>query len=199
MHPLAQQLGLHINTVRAHLSVLEKAGLVSSEREDRNRPGRPRLVYRATAVATDMRQADQDRGRGYRFLAEILASYVAATLADPSAAAQEAGTAWGRYLVDRPGPFRKIEPAAAVDQLVEMLDELGFAAELDDDDPGAPRVLLHRCPFLDVAKEHQRVVCGIHLGLMRGALDELGVEVEARDLLPFVKPDLCVSNLKMPA
>ena len=32
-----------------------------------------------------------------------------------------------------------------------------------------------------------------------GALDELGAEVEALDLLPFVQPDLCVSHLEVPA
>jgi len=199
VHRLAEHLGLHVNTVRAHLRVLEQAGLVTSQREDRDRPGRPRLVYRATTAAAGMGSDDDERGRGYRFLAEILASYVAATAADPSAAAEQAGTVWGRYLVDRPGPFQRVAPAAAVERIVEMLDELGFAPEVDGDDPESPRVLLRRCPFLDVAKEQQQVVCGIHLGLMRGALDELGVDVEVRDLLPFVEPSLCVSHLEVPA
>jgi len=185
--------------VRAHLAVLEKAGLVVSQPLGRDRPGRPRLVYRATTDAAGAGDTDGGRGRGYAFLARILASYVAATVADPAAAAEEAGTAWGRHLVDRPRPFQKVGSAAAIERIVEMLDELGFAPEVDDTDPATPRVLLRRCPFLDVAKEQQQVVCGIHLGLMRGALDELGVDVEARDLLPFVQPNLCVSHLQVPA
>ena len=198
VHALAQHLGLHANTVRAHLTVLEKAGLVVSRPQGRDRPGRPRLTYHATDDA-DMRDTDEPRGDGYRFLAGILASYLTATAADPSDAAEEAGAGWGRYLVDRPGPFQRIEPRAAVERIVALLDQLGFAPELDDGDPATPRVLLRRCPFLDVAREHQQVVCGIHLGLMRGALDELGVDVQVRDLLPFVEPGLCVSHLSVPA
>jgi predicted ArsR family transcriptional regulator len=197
VHALAGALELHVNTVRAHLAVLEKAGLVASEREDPARRGRPRLVYRAIDAAD---AADHEHSaRSYRFLAEILAGYVAATVDDPSVAALDAGRAWGHHLVDRPGPFERVQPSVAVERVVTMLDDVGFAPELDTTDPTNPRVLLRRCPFLDVAKDHQQVVCGIHLGLMQGALDELGAPVEARDLLPFVEPDLCVSHFKVPA
>jgi predicted ArsR family transcriptional regulator len=189
---LADRLSLHVNTVRAHLALLEDAGLVGSEAVTRDGPGRPRLVYRATDEA-----ATAPDESGYRFLAEILASYVTATAPDPSAAAEGAGSAWGRYLVDRPAPFRDVAPDDAIAEIVRILDEVGFAPELESDDPRHPRLLLHRCPFLDVAKEHQDVVCSVHLGLMRGALDELGVAVSARDLRPFVTPDLCVTELEV--
>ena len=58
--------------------------------------------------------------------------------------------------------------------------------------------MLRRCPFLDVAREHQDVVCSIHLGLMRGALDELG-DVQARDLIPWARPDAYVAHLQIGA
>lgn len=193
---LADQMSLHVNTARAHLAVLEKAGLVASQPAGRDGPGRPRLVYRAMENAAVA--APGERG-GYPFLAGILASYLTAVTDDPAAAAEQAGRGWGRYLVERPGPFQRIQPRAAVDRIVTMLDELGFAPEVDDADPMNPCVRLRRCPFLDVAKDHQQIVCGIHLGLMRGALDELGSDVQARDLLPFVEPNLCVSHLTVPA
>lgn len=191
---LADHLDLHVNTVRAHLGVLEDAGLVSSEPEVRTRPGRPRLVYRATGQAEP--RAEE---RGYRFLAEVLASYLAATADDPSGAGRAAGSAWGQYLVDRPAPFDAVTADEALERVVAMLDDFGFAPELDASTPERPRVLLRRCPFLDVAKEQQAVVCSIHLGLMRGALDELGVDVAATDLLPFVEPNLCVAELEVPS
>lgn len=193
-HGLADQLALSANTVRAHLNVLEDAGLVVSQPENRDRPGRPRLVYRATA-----RAAEGGEGRAYQFLARVLASYLAATVGDPSAAAEEAGRVWGHYLVDRPGPFETVEPAAAVDRLVELFTEFGFAPELETPDPATPQILLRQCPFLDIAKDNQQVVCSLHLGLMRGVLDELGAQVEARDLTPFVGPSLCVSHLAVSA
>lgn len=192
-HELADRLDLHVNTVRTHLTVLEKAGLVASDPEARDRPGRPRLLYRTTGQAPD------DGAGGYRFLAEVLASHLAATVDDPAAAAEEAGAAWGQFLVDAPAPYSQVEPRIAIDRIIELLDEFGFSPELDGTDPVAPRLLLKRCPFLRVAREHQDVVCAIHLGIMRGALDELGCDVEVRDLIPFVEPDLCVSHLHVPA
>jgi predicted ArsR family transcriptional regulator len=191
---LAARLQLHVTTVRAHLAVLEEGGLVVSSPEERDRPGRPRLLYRATEVAQE-----QGSASGYRFLAEVLAGQLAATFDDPSAIAEQAGTSWGRFLVDAPVPSTPIKRQDAIDRLVELLDTFGFAPGLDDPEAAAPRILLRRCPFLQVAREHQDVVCAIHLGIMRGALHELGVDVEVRDLIPFVEPGLCVSHLRVPA
>jgi predicted ArsR family transcriptional regulator len=191
---LADRMELHVNTVRAHLTVLVESELVASSPEERDRPGRPRLLYRATDTA-----GDRGGAGGYRFLAEVLASHLAATADDPAGVAEQAGTAWGRFLVDAPAPFTSVDRQAAIKRVAELLDSLGFEPELDDRAPDAPRILLRRCPFLQVAREHQDVVCSIHLGIMRGALSELGVDVEVRDLLPFAEPDLCVSHLHVPA
>ncbi len=46
---IAQRMGLHPNTARFHLEALVEAGLASRETEDREKPGRPRIGYRAAA------------------------------------------------------------------------------------------------------------------------------------------------------
>ncbi len=51
------------------------------------------------------------------------------------------------------------------------------------------------CPFVELARRHQEVVCPIHLGLIRGALAELGATTSATKLEPFVRADLCVAHL----
>lgn len=186
---LADVAGLHVNTVRAHLAVLEEAQLVASRPEARGRPGRPRLLYQAEADTT---AAGADRG--YRFLAEVLAGHLASTSDDPAASAEEAGTAWGRHLVEAPPPFATVDRATAIARVVDLLGDFEFAPEHDDGVPD--RIRLRRCPFLDVAREHPDVVCAIHLGLMRGALDELGADLEVSDLLPFTEPGLCVTELE---
>jgi len=194
VHEIAWLVDIHANSVRSHLTVLKDAGVVSATPEERKRPGRPRLIYTVT------NQGHEDGGqRGYRFLAGVLASYLVATATDPTRAGEEAGTAWGHYLVDAPAPFHRMPPKEGIARILALQDELGFEPELDDDHPAGSRILLRRCPFLDVAKEHQQLVCSIHLGLMRGALDELGAQVQARDLLPFVEPGLCVSVLEVHA
>jgi predicted ArsR family transcriptional regulator len=192
---LAERLGLHLNTVRAHLNVLEDAELVEAAVEERARPGRPRLLYRAMPAGQEPGPSAEDAG--YRFLASILASFLGATSDDPVAAAERAGHAWGGFVVDEPPPFSDLDPEEGVRRLVEMLEEYGFDPLLEDREPHRPYLVLRRCPFLDVAREHQDVVCSIHLGLMRGALEELGVDVRARDLIPWATPDTCVSHLEV--
>ncbi len=188
---LAQRLDLHVNTVRTHLGVLEDAGLVEPVTEDRDRPGRPRLLYRAVARGPAPDAADD----GYRFLATILASSLAATSQDPAATAEQAGRAWGGFVVDQPTPLARLGTTEALDRLVTLLEEFGFAPELEDEDADQPRLVLRRCPFLDVAREHQDVVCSIHLGLMRGALDQIGASIEVEDLIPWARPTACISHL----
>lgn len=191
---LAERVGLHVNTARSHLNLLEEAGLVRAVDEQRDRPGRPRRLYRAADPAPD---AGHDAAN-YRFLAAVLASYLGATADDPRAAAEQAGGAWGSFVVDTPPPFRTLAPEDAIDRLVQMLEGFGFAPDLDTTDPDAPVLRLRRCPFLAVARDHADVVCSVHLGLMRGALSELGVDVEVEDLVPWAEPDTCVSRLRVP-
>ena len=194
---LAERLELHVNTVRTHLNRLQEAGLVESLVEDRDRPGRPKLLYRAVV---DPGQESPPAGEGgYRFLAQILASYLDSTSEDPSAAAERAGHAWGSFIVDKPPPFSRTDAEEAIMQLVGLLDRFGFAPELDRNDPDNPDIILRRCPFLEVARERQDVVCAIHLGLMRGALEELGVDVQARDLIPWADPEACITHLVVPS
>jgi predicted ArsR family transcriptional regulator len=185
---LAEQIGLHHNTVRAHLEVLRKAGLVVAEAEKRTVPGRPRIVYQPALEAVPGEEGD-----GYRLLASILTSYLAAS-SDPGLAAAEAGQTWGRYLVERPKPFQRVDPEDAIRRVSRLLEELGFAPETVMEE-GEARILLHRCPFRELAVYHPEVTCAVHLGLIEGALAELGVRLAATRIDPFVGPLLCVAHL----
>lgn len=190
---LADDLELHPNTIRAHLAILAEAALVTCEPDRRRRPGRPRLVYRLGEAGTPTAGED-----GYRLLAEILAGCLTRTADAPSTAAEDAGIAWGRSVVEgRPATDEHQSGQDAVTSLVRLHAELGFDPALEGD-VVAPRILLHRCPFAEVAREHQDIVCSIHLGLMRGALDALGVAVVVEALHPLVEPSLCVTDLRRP-
>lgn len=185
---VAKQVGLHPNTSRFHLDALAEAGLAERTVEDRTQPGRPRALY---AASPDSPRAGQ---RSYRLLAEILTSYVSAQVRQPAAAGLEAGRVWGRYLAERPPPFRRIDAGAATEQLVRTLDDIGFAPEAVT--VGRKRrILLHHCPFRETAEEHRDVVCAVHLGLMQGLLAELDAPVDAERLEPFVEPTLCIAHL----
>jgi len=79
----------------------------------------------------------------------------------------------------------------ATSELAGLLDELGFAPHTTG--PGQA-IELHRCPFRQVAEEHSPVVCGVHLGLMQGALTGRGAPMRASSLEPFVTPQLCLAH-----
>lgn len=184
---LAARVGLHVNTVRVHLGALADADLISSETLPPQGRGRPRLVYRATA-------AEPEEGRRYRLLAEILTALVARFGPEATGQLEEIGEAWGHYMVDSPPPYTALPDEEAVGRLVALLAGVGFQPELDKGKRGR-RILMRPCPFLELARRHQDVVCPIHLGLIRGALAELGAETTATKLEPFVRPDLCVTHL----
>jgi predicted ArsR family transcriptional regulator len=185
---VAKRVGLHANTARFHLAALVEAGVVERAVEEREQPGRPRTLYTARPQAARAGQ------RSYRLLAEILASYVAAETPRPAQAAVQAGQAWGRYLAERPPPFRRIDADTATEHLVRALSDIGFAPEAVT--AGRQRqVLLHHCPFREAAEEHREVVCSIHLGLMQGLLVELDAPIGVERLDPFVEPQLCVAGL----
>ena len=187
---IAERTGLHQNTVRFHLQALVAAGLAARETEGRDTPGRPRVGYRATE------RPSSAGPRQFRLLAEMLASLVDGTMREPSAAAEEAGREWGEYLTEQPPPFQRLGAREAVAKLASALAQLDFAPDVvADGDGGDYLVNLRQCPFREVAEKHQQVICGLHLGLMRGALARMRAPLTADRLDPFVRPRLCVARL----
>lgn len=182
---LAETTGLHVSTVRFHLEVLARAGMVASEFEHRPQRGRPRQVWRAVA------QSVVGPEGGYRMLAEVLAGYLETSTAKPGAVGEEIGEAWGMRLARSRGD----DEAPGLARLVRIMSELGFSPEVVEG-TSETELRLHSCPFLAVATENPRLVCSAHLGLLRGALAETGVPLIATQLDPLVEPSLCVAHLR---
>jgi predicted ArsR family transcriptional regulator len=185
---VAQRIGLHANTARVHLEALVEAGLAVRETEDRQTPGRPRIGYLAVA--------DGPGGqRRYRLLAEMLTSMIAGTMLVPGKAAEDAGREWGAYLTEQPPPYQRPTTAESLAKLTAIMTDFGFAPKAETDDGGHYRLGLAQCPFREVAERHQDVICSLHLGMMRGALDQMRAPLRADRLEPFVEPGLCVARL----
>jgi predicted ArsR family transcriptional regulator len=186
---IADKLGVHPNTVRFHLDTLVSDGRVEHVEPDSRRPGRPPLMFRA------VRQMDRGGARHYRVLAEILINGLAAER-NPGDKALEAGRAWGRQLESPAHRAKGIGAEESVDDLVGVLDELGFAPERRESDE-EKQVGLRHCPFLELAETRTSVVCPIHLGLMQGALEKWEAPVAVNRLEAFVEPDLCLAHLSL--
>lgn len=179
---LAGRLGLHANTVRWHLGILADAGIVGSHPAPRATPGRPRILYSLRPEPAD-HASDE-----HRLLATVLTGALADT-ADGSERAEEAGRAWGRYLMAR-DPLARTDDEAAVGEIVQLLDAQGFEPEAQEQE-----IHMRRCPFHALAEAQPQVVCAVHKGLIAGALTALGSELEVEGLDVFVRPDLCVARL----
>jgi len=191
---IAQQVGLHQNTVRSHLDLLADSGYAIRRTEPPRGPGRPRVVYEATAAP--------EGERNYQLLAEMLAQHLLTTSERPGEDAANAGRTWAG-LTDRRHRGREEAAAAppvseemAIGTVVRMLGDIGFAPELSAD---GTFINLHRCPFRELAESNPQVVCGAHLGMIQGALADLGAPVSATRLLSFVQPDLCIATLSRTA
>jgi predicted ArsR family transcriptional regulator len=174
---LAATLGLHANSVREQLRRLLRF-LPTPEPED---------PYRALALA----------------LADQLAAQRSSGLLPM---AEGAGERWGRDAAartlghgkprppDRRGPGSS-DPSAPTDLAIvgRLLAEAGYAPEPIA--PGDAEIRLRACPFLPIDHRHLPVVCGVHLGYIRGAFRELGSARDVVAIEPFVRPDLCIARL----
>ncbi len=181
---LATTVGLHPNTVRGHLEMLERAGLVTKAPENRKKPGRPRMLYMRSG------EAERPGGSGYRFLAEMLATSLRTASEEPAQVAENTGREWGRYLTDGPPPRQTLTSEESVHRLIKLLVDYGF--DPDAEEKGTKVVIgLRDCPFRDLARNQSDLVCSIHLGLLRGTAEALGGRATVESLEPFVEPSLC--------
>lgn len=128
----------------------------------------------------------------HRLLANILAELVSRSPRHAEAC-EAAGHVWGRQLTAGSRSPAAPEGKAALDEVVDLLDQQGFAPRLVGRD-----LEMHRCPLFDVAETHPDVVCAVHLGLLRGTLTELGAPVGVASLDAFARPGVCVARLASP-
>lgn len=195
---LAEQLRLHPNTVREHLDVLIARGHVERFRAAVTGRGRPAWRYRAT----NTNREPDPRVREYVGLAGALADHILRTSADPASDALAAGEHWAHSFGSAANANTSTRDAGdtaldrATDRVVARLDDLGFSPDAAPS-ATATTVALRSCPLLDAAREHPEVICNVHLGLVRGTLQQLASPVTA-ELRPFDQPGACSLHLQGP-
>jgi len=189
VYELADATGLHPTTVRFHLDVLARAGRITVHNAPRPTRGRPRSVY---AIRTEEAPPD-----GYRPLAALLAAHLGPTPRTRRRRGEKAGRDWAMSLVPPSDhTVDTVDTDEAARRVEALFAEMNFDPELVDAAPGTERqIRLRACPYRDVARDHPDVVCAVHLGLLKGALSQLGNPPATVRLVPFVKPHLCVAYL----
>ena len=167
LQDLAVEAGVHINTARDHLRVLEEEGLIVSAPVETGRRGRPPLGYspvrRADQTPQARRRADEakQRGRMLRTVAPDL---------DPGADLGDDAT-------------------HQLDALYEHLEDAGLEPEISED---RLTVGLMPCMYQEFIDEDRPLVCSVHAKLVRHQLEQVSGPVELRRLHPFVEKDRCL-------
>jgi predicted ArsR family transcriptional regulator len=169
LRELAERTGLHENTVRDHLVVLEAEGLVTHRARHRGTRGRPPESYfpvrRADANPEAARRVEQATRHG-DLLRRMNAGAAHAGLDD--------------------------DALHQVDTLYEHLDDSGFEPELDE---VALEIDLTPCPFLPIADGDQELVCRVHERLIDDTLSQVPGPVRLTLLEPRLTHELCRVHL----
>ncbi|MGW0436834.1 helix-turn-helix transcriptional regulator [Micromonospora sp. NPDC003197] len=206
---VAEQTGLHLSTARAHLDRLVEAGLLVKARASGGQPGRPAWRYRATA------NDDVPAPAPYRALAAALLEHLGSADGDVRALAGRIGQNWGRHLA-----AATAQTGGPIATALGVLRGLGFNPSLAGDEPEATdstgpavaaestgptvaadsvAVHLHSCPFLELVGRNPDAMCGLHVGVIRGAMEQAGAPNGTAVLEPFGAPTACVVRLSLGA
>ena len=185
---LTHLTGRHENTVREHLDALVLSGHVVRFAAEPDGRGRPAWLYEAAQAPVQVQGPHAE----YAGLAAALAETIQRTSDRPVELAVEAGERWGHELVAQRGAEPQPTSALARRRVVELVDDLGFGTESDR---RATTIRLTRCPLLEAAHRYPDVVCAVHEGLARAAMEDYGADPDGVSLVPFAEPGACLLRL----
>lgn len=164
---IAEASGLHINTARDHLSVLQEEGLVASHTVETRKRGRPPLVFVPVRDAQQNPKAAQ-RAEGARQRGDLLRKVA------PD--------------VDHGGSLGT-SAAHQLDVLYEHLDDAGLEPSVDVDDLS---ICLSPCRYRNVVLTERPLLCSVHTQLVRSMLEQVPGPLALRELRPFVTEETCL-------
>ena len=205
---LGRELGLHSTSVRFHVDQLVAAGLVGAHFVRGGGAGRPAKRY--FAIDAPPATPEPSHEGPYQVLATLLSGALD-PVEDTPLTPEEAGAQWVRErLRAHPEPSGAgqgpgVVPSAAattgewvakVGGVVDLLQEWGYTPDVEvSGRQGDVTLTLQDCPFLDLARAHPEVVCGVHRGLLKGALEVAGEGRAGVSLRPFTGPRTCHAML----
>ncbi len=169
LRELAERTQLHENTVRDHLVVLEREGLVSRQTNHRGTRGRPPATYHPVADATTNPAAHKRMVRAQQH-GDLLRRI------SPEASRSDLGE----------------DALHQLDVLYEHLDDAGLQPEIDEKSLSVDVV---PCPYYSLLDEDQQLVCHVHEQLIKDVLRQIPGPMELTLLQPFTAPDTCRVHL----
>ncbi len=160
----AQQFGLHRTVARSHLEKLAEAGLLKVASRRNPRGGRPAKVY----SPSDERLEIQLPPRRYEGLAAMLVRLASRLNGRSSQLAEEIGLEVGAEAVaGLPGGQRLADGTFNVAAVTALLNERGCSPQIESRE-GTVVLRVNNCLYLEIAREHPEVVCGLSSGMLCG-------------------------------
>ncbi|MDQ2661526.1 MAG: helix-turn-helix domain-containing protein [Actinomycetota bacterium] len=167
---LADEVGLHVNTARDHLQVLESEGLVTSVPIATGHRGRPPVAFHPVQDAASNIEATRRVQRAH-LEAEVLRRISPAT--DHSDRLGDAGN-------------RQFET------LCSHLEDAGFEPAPHE---SGLQIDLQPCPYQGMMAEDGTNVCDVHRTLVVHQLSQVPGPLELDRFEPFAGPDRCSVSL----
>lgn len=188
---------MHTSTARFHLDQLVAAQVLVTSYERRG-VGRPRKVYSVPHHAPET--SIERHNQSLQLLSGLLVDMLGGKDGAPVRTPEQAGEDWAREHLETAStttPSRTPgEWLSKIGGLTDVLHEWGYTPQISTGtDRESADVRLTHCPFRDLAKANPAVVCGIHRGLMRGAMAKLGEAGTDVELRPFQEGETCVAHL----
>jgi predicted ArsR family transcriptional regulator len=163
---LSEELGLTSVTVRHHLEILRSEGYITNpEVQHSNRPGRPRYVYRLTAMAADLFPSN------YAGLAGALLDAIEQLHPEQR---EEILEETAHQLASEAGPLPR-EPKQRLEVMSRFLKRLGFVSRWEKSEEDSSYYLhICNCPYHYVAQSHPET-CKIDETMLK---DLTGTDIE---------------------
>jgi predicted ArsR family transcriptional regulator len=171
---LSKEVSLKTITVRHHVNLLKRTGLVEEYGEERRKIGRPVVRYQATQKPLSI----QYPTRRYELLSEILVRALLEAIGRKRAGyvLRKIGRSLGEKLASQMTEEKRVTRwnietlrKYIVD---ERLSELGGIPEIVDHDSTSVRFRMHNCIFRELAVKYPDLVCeNLDEGLMKTLLE----------------------------
>lgn len=159
---MSQELGLTSVTIRHHLAILQKEGLVLPPLPMRHPgPGRPQYVYRLSDAAVSLFP------NRYDLLASALIRDMEASLSP--AAVEEAVMRIARHIADEAAIPVDAQSPERLEAALRFLQGQGYMTSTERDEAGHLLLHVHHCPYERVARQHS-IPCALDRHLISALL-----------------------------